>query len=52
VKELLHFNDFSLLGPVVPVYKISKLMKMDWLLRNMLLPGNYKKQIDGLDVPT
>ena len=34
VKELLHFSDFSLLTPVVPVYKISRLMKMDWLLKN------------------
>src|SRR5688500_3721042 len=33
VKELLHFRDFSLLTPVVPVYKISRLMKIDWLLR-------------------
>src|SRR5688572_32914497 len=51
VKELLHFSDFSLLTPVVPVYKISRLMKMDWLLKNILLPSNYKDQIDALDVP-
>lgn len=50
VKELLHFSDFSLLTPVVPVYKISKLMKMDWLLRNILLPSDYKDQINELDV--
>ena len=50
VKELLHFRDFSLLTPVVPVYKISKLMKMDWLLRNILLPSDYKDQINELDV--
>jgi len=50
VKELLHFNDFSLLTPVVPLYKISKLMKMDWLLKNILLPADYKKEIEALDV--
>ena len=50
VKELLHFNDFSLLTPVVPVYKISRLMKMDWLLKNILLPADYKDQINALDV--
>lgn len=50
VKELLHFSDFSLLTPVVPVYKISKLMKMDWLFRNILLPADYKDQINELDV--
>ena len=50
VKELLDFNDFSLLTPVVPVYKISRLMKMDWLLKNILLPSDYKDQINALDV--
>lgn len=50
VRKLLDFGDFSLLTPVVPVYKISRLMKMDWLLRNVLLPSDYKDQIDDLDV--
>ena len=51
VKELLQFRDFSLLTPVVPIYKISRLMKMDWLLKNILLPSDYKDQINELDVP-
>ena len=50
VKELLNFSDFSLLTPVVPVYKVSRLMKMDWLLKNILLPSDYKDQINELDV--
>ena len=50
VKQLLQFSDFSLLTPVVPIYKISRLMKMDWLLRNILLPSDYKDQINELDV--
>jgi hypothetical protein len=50
VKELLGFNDFSLLKPVVPVYKVSRLMKMDWLLKSILLPSDYKDQINELDV--
>jgi hypothetical protein len=50
VKALLHFNDFSLLTPVVPVYKVSRLMKMDWLLKNILLPADYRDQINELDV--
>jgi hypothetical protein len=50
VKELLNFRDFSLLSPVVPVYKVSRLMKMDWLLKSILLPSDYKDQIDELDV--
>jgi hypothetical protein len=51
VKELMDFSDFSFLTPVVPVYKISRLMKMDWLLKNILLPSDYKDQINELDVP-
>jgi hypothetical protein len=51
VKELLDLSDFSFLTPVVPVYKISRLMKMDWLLKNILLPSDYKDQINELDVP-
>jgi hypothetical protein len=50
VKELLQFSDFSLLTPVVPVYKISRLMKMDWLLKSILLPSDYKDEINKLDV--
>lgn len=51
VRKLLHFKEFSLLTPAVPVYKVAKLMKMDWLFRNILLPAEYKQQIDDLDQP-
>lgn len=50
VKELLDFSEFSFLRPVVPLYKVSRLMKMDWLLKNILLPSDYKDQINQLDV--
>lgn len=48
VKELLQFSDFSLLTPVVPLYKVSRLMKMDWMLKKILLPGAYQEQIQDL----
>ena len=50
VKQLLQFSDLSLLTPVLPIYKISRLMKMDWLLKNILLPSDYKDQINELNV--
>ncbi|MGZ5245274.1 MAG: oxygenase MpaB family protein [Bacteroidia bacterium] len=50
VKKLLHFSDLSLLTPVVPLYKITKLMKLEWLLKSVLLPSDYKDQINALDV--
>ena len=49
-KELLYFSDFSLLTLALPVYKISKRMNIDWLLKNILLPTDYKDQINELDV--
>ncbi len=50
VRELLNFSEFSFLTPVVPFYKISRLMKMDWLMKSILLPSEYKEQIKEMDV--
>lgn len=50
VKQLLNFNDFSFLTPAVPLYKVSRVMKMDWLLRHFLLPSDYKDQINALNI--
>jgi hypothetical protein len=50
VKNLLQFGDFSLLTPALPVYKFSRLVKMDWLIKKILLPAAYKTEINKLDV--
>ena len=50
VNELMDFNEFSLLAPVVPLYKLARVFKAEWLLKNMLLPVDYKEQIKELDV--
>lgn len=50
VKELLDFSAFSLLAPVVPLYKLTRLFRAEWLLKNILLPKEYKEQIRELDV--
>lgn len=52
VKELLKFNDLFLLNPLVPIYKLSRLMKIDRVLKNILLPPAYKDQIIELDMHT
>lgn len=52
VKKLLRFNDFSLLTIVIPIYKFSRIMKLDKLFKNILLPSEYKVQINELDVIT
>ena len=50
VKELMHFSNFSLISPLVPIYKFSKFIKMDGIIKNILLPSEYKSQIDELEV--
>ena len=46
VMQLLDFSKFSLLTPAVPLYKWSRKIKMDWLIKKVLLPSAYKDQID------
>lgn len=50
VKELLKLTKFSLLTPVVPLYKLSRLVKLDFVIKEILLPSKYKPQIKELDV--
>jgi hypothetical protein len=50
VAKLLQFNKFSLLSPVVPLYKISRFVKLDGAIKWFLLPKEYKQQIQQLDI--
>jgi hypothetical protein len=50
VKELLHFGNFSWLRPAVPLYKLSRVLKLDGLIKAILLPSEYTKEIKELDV--
>jgi hypothetical protein len=50
VKQLLRFNDFSWLRLMVPMYKLSRTLKMDSMVKNILLPSDYKEEIDALDM--
>ncbi|WP_121354278.1 oxygenase MpaB family protein [Flavisolibacter nicotianae] len=52
VSRLLQFRKFSFLSPLVPLYKLSKWLKLDAFVKLLLLPQAYKKQIDALDVAT
>lgn len=49
VRELLGFSRVSLLKPVIGLYKLSKKLNADWLLKSMVLPSEYKKEIQSLD---
>lgn len=49
VKKLLYLNDFALLTIAIPIYKCSRNIKMDKWFKNILLPEEYKSQINELD---
>jgi hypothetical protein len=49
VKNLLQLNGFSLLSPVVAVYKFSRLFRLDWFLKSLVLPPAYKAQVKAMD---
>ena len=49
VHELLGFRKISLLSPMITLFKLSKSMKVDWLLKALLLPSKYKKEIKALE---
>lgn len=49
-KKLLKFRKYSLLGPWVIIYKIFRQFKLDWILKEALLPNAYKADIKRLNV--
>lgn len=50
VKDLLDFNRKTLLWPVIGLYKLSRKVKADWLLKELVLPSKYKNEIKSLDI--
>jgi hypothetical protein len=50
VKKLLGFRKFSLFSWMIPVYKISRFLKLDWYTIAWILPGQYKTQIKELEI--
>jgi hypothetical protein len=50
VNALLQLGKISLLKPVLPLYKISRKIKIDWFIKNLILPKEYATQIKELDV--
>jgi hypothetical protein len=49
VKKLLGLGKFSLISPLLIFYKLSRKLKMDWFLKSLIMPRNYKEQIKALD---
>ncbi len=50
VRQLLHMRKHSLLLPMVPLYKLSRKIKLDRFIKTLILPQKFKKEINELDV--
>ena len=50
VNEMLGLGKIAWISPLLTIYKISRKIKMDGLLKAIILPPEYKKQIRELDV--
>lgn len=49
VSEMLGFSKTSFFGPLLWLYRLGRYVKFDRLLKAMILPPQYKKEIKGLD---
>ncbi len=49
VRNLLGFRKISFLSPLLGLYKLSRSIKADWLLKALILPSMYKNEIKALD---
>ncbi len=49
VKNLLNFGAVSFLSFFIPVYKLGKRLKLDWVIKSIILPSSHKSQIKALD---
>ena len=50
VKTLMQFGKLPFLLPAIPLYKLSRRVKLDAVFKIILLPAAYKTQISELDV--
>jgi hypothetical protein len=49
VRQLLQLTQNPVIPPALAAYKASRLIKMDYLFKSLLLPKDYKDQIRELD---
>lgn len=49
VRKLLNYRKISILKPLILFYKLSRLIKIEHVLRDLILPRKYKKEIKELD---
>jgi len=50
VVQLIGLPSLPILAALAPVYKVSRFLRIDKLLKTLLLPTKYKAEIAGLDI--
>ncbi|MGA9326767.1 MAG: DUF2236 domain-containing protein, partial [Salegentibacter sp.] len=48
-RRMLSLRDFTLLSPLLFLYKISRRLDLDGILKSLILPLDYKEEISALD---
>ena len=49
-RKLLDLRTYSLLKPLISIYKLCRSFKLDWIVKEIILPPAYKKDIKRLNV--
>ena len=49
VNKLLGLGNFLWIKPLMFIYKLSRKVKLDWFLKSIILPSDYKEEIKALD---
>ncbi|MCH4823382.1 DUF2236 domain-containing protein [Gramella lutea] len=49
VKKIMFFRKVSVLSPLLFFYRFSRKINLDWLLKSLILPSEYKSQIKSLN---
>ena len=50
VSRMLGYKNYSLMTPIIVVYKMARGINLDWFLKSIVLPKKYKKQVKALDI--
>ncbi len=50
VRQLLHLRRFSFLTPILPFYKLSRILRLDGFIKTLILPAKYKEEIKAMDI--
>lgn len=50
VRQLLNLRKISLLTPMISIYKLFRSIKLDWMIKEILLPSAYKQDIKRMNI--